>query len=119
MAQLNLAYKARAQSTGTPRRVVCSARDQYLVADGSGGEAIGAGELFLGGIAVCAITLVERIADEQNVSVDWMDVSAEAYSDPDRPRGDVTVFDKINVRFQLWGVSQQEGELLVALWKKR
>ena len=33
MAQLNLAYKARAQSTGTPRRVVCSARDQYLVAE--------------------------------------------------------------------------------------
>ena len=56
MAELALAYKVRSYSTGTLGRSICNARNHHWVADDSGGEEIGAGELFLSGISACAIS---------------------------------------------------------------
>ena len=52
MGELSLAYKVRSYSTGTLGSAIWNARHHYFVADNSGGEAVGAGELFLSGIAV-------------------------------------------------------------------
>jgi hypothetical protein len=54
MDELALAYKVRSYSTGTRERVICNARTHHFVADDAGGEEIGAGELFPGGIAAYA-----------------------------------------------------------------
>lgn len=61
------AYEAEARSTETFGRMLCKARHHYVVSDGSAnlgcpGEAIMPGELFLAGIATCAIQLVEVFA---------------------------------------------------------
>ena len=82
MAELNLAYRVRSYSTGTLGRAICNARNHHFVADGSGGEEVGAGELFLSGITACAVNMVERIAHDEQIPVNWMDVSIEAYRDP-------------------------------------
>ena len=60
MAELTLAYQVRSYSTGTLGRAICNARNHHWVADDSGGEEIGAGELFLGGISACAVNMIER-----------------------------------------------------------
>ena len=65
MTELSLAYAVRSYSTGTLGRAICNARNHHWVADDSGGEEIGAGELFLGGISACAVNMIERVAREE------------------------------------------------------
>lgn len=119
MAELTLAYEVRSYSTGTHGRAICNARNHHWVADDSGGEEIGAGELFLSGISACAVNMIERIALEENIALDWMDVSVEAYRDPDKVEGERTVYDDIRVYFQMWGVSDAHGKRLVDIWTRR
>ena len=90
MATLTLAYKVRSYSTGTHGRAICNARTHHFVADDAGGEEVGAGELFLSGVAACAVNMVERLAKEQQIPLQWMDVTVEAYRDPDKAPGEVT-----------------------------
>lgn len=113
MAELNLAYRVRSYSTGTLGRAISSARNHHWVADDSGGEEVGAGEFFLSGISACAINMVEKIA------LDWMDVSVEAYRDPDKAAGELSVYDDIRVHFEMWGVDDDQGHELVEIWKRR
>ena len=75
MAELKLAYQVNSYSTGTMGRAICNVRNHAFVADGSGGEMVGAGELFLSGIAACAVNMVEGIARTEDIALDWMDVS--------------------------------------------
>ena len=123
MAELTLAYRVRSYSTGTAGRAICNARNHHFVADGSGGEEIGAGELFLSGITACAVNMVERIAGDESIPVNWMDVSVEAYRNPDKPGiadpGALTVYDDIKVHFQIWGIDDDQGQYLVDQWKRR
>lgn len=119
MAELTLAYSARSYSSGTFGRAICNARNHHWVADDSGGEEIGAGELFFSGISACAINMVERLAREGEIPLDWMDVGVEAYRDPDKALGDRTLYDDIRIHFKMWGVSDPDGEELVEMWKRR
>ena len=119
MAQLALAYKVRSYSTGTLGRAICNSRIHHWVADDSGGEEIGAGELFLSGISACAVNMVERLAKEGQMPLDWMDVSVEAYRDPDKVLWERTVYDDIRIHFEMWGVSNAHGNQLVEMWKQR
>lgn len=119
MAELSLAYQVRSYSTGTQGRAICNARTHHWVADDSGGEEVGAGELFLSGISACAVNMVERLAREDRMPLDWMDVSVEAYRDPDKSPGEVSVYDDIRVHFQMWGVDDDQGQRLVDTWKRR
>ena len=66
MAELTLAYQVRSYSTGTRGRAICNTRNHHWVADGSGGDEVGAGELFLSGITACAVNMVEGIADTEH-----------------------------------------------------
>ena len=119
MAQLTLAYMTRTYSTGTQGRAIVNARNQHLVADDSGGEAITAGELFMGGIGACAVNLVQRIAKSENIPADRMEATVAAYRDPGRPQGAVTVFDKVDVHFAFWDIKDAQAAHLVDAWKRR
>jgi uncharacterized OsmC-like protein len=119
MSELALAYKVRSYSTGTRGRAICNARTHHFVADDAGGEEVGAGELFLGGIAACAVNMVERLANADKMPLQWMDVDVEAYRDANKPLGKLTVYDAIRVHFEMWGVSKDHAHKLVDLWKQR
>ena len=119
MAELTLAYQVRSYSTGTRGRAICNTRNHHWVADGSGGDEVGAGELFLSGIAACAVNMVEGIADKENILLDWMDVSVESYRDPEKAPGEITVYDDVRVHFQMWVVDDDQGQYLVDIWKQR
>lgn len=116
---LTLAYRVHGYSTGTPGRAICNARNQHFVSDDVGGDAVGAAELFLSGVSACAVNMVERLARQDQIPVQWMDVSVEAYRDPNKAAGEVTVFDAIRVHFEMWGVAPEQAESLVETWKRR
>ena len=115
----SLAYTVRSYSTGTLGRAICNSRNHHWVADDSGGEELGAGEFFLSGLSACAVNMIERVAREEERPLDWMDVSVEAYRDTDAPVGERSLYEDIRVHFQMWGVSDEDGESLVDTWKRR
>ena len=119
MAELSLAYKVRSYSSGTLGRTICNARMHHFVADDPGGDEVGAGELFLSGITACAVNMVERLAKEGGITLDWMDVGCEAWRDTDKPLGDRTVYEAIRVNFEMWGVDDDQAYELVEMWKRR
>ena len=116
---LALAYKVRSYSTGTLGRAICNARTHHFVADDPGGDEVGAGELFLSGISACAVNMVERLANQDKTPLQWMDVSVEAYRDPETKPGEITVYEAIRVHFEMWGVQAEHAEGLVETWKRR
>jgi uncharacterized OsmC-like protein len=63
--------------------------------------------------------MVERIARQDQIALHWMDVSVEAYRDPDKHPGEITVFDAIRVHFEMWGIQPEQAEGLVESWKRR
>jgi len=119
MSMLTLAYKVHSYSTGTHGRAICNARTHHFVSDDVGGDAVGAAELFLSGVSACAVNMVERIAKQDRIPLQWMDVSVEAYRDPDQSPGELTLFDAIRVHFEMWGIQPEQAEGLVETWKRR
>ena len=119
MSELTLAYTVRSYSTGTLGRAICNARNHHFVADDSGGEEVGAGELFLSGISACAVNMVERLAKEGQIPLQWMDVGVEAYRDPQKVPGERSVYDQIRVHFEMWGLKDEQAHTLVETWKRR
>ena len=80
---------------------------------------MGSGELFLGGIGACAVNMIERIAKTENMPLGWIEVTVDAYRDRDKPQGELSLFDQINIHLQVWGLSEEQGRYLVDLWKRR
>ena len=119
MPNLTLAYQAKSYSTGTLGRAICNARNHHWVADDAGGEEIGAGELFFSGITACAVNMVERIANAENIPLNWMEVAIESYRDPDKPPGDLTLYDAVRINFEMWGLDDDQAHQLVETWKRR
>ena len=119
MANLSLSAKARCYSTGTLGRAICNARTHHFVAEHTGGEEVSSGELFLSGISACAVNMVERVANEGGIPLDWMDVGVEAFRDYDKAPGERTIFDAIKVNFEMWGVDDDQAHELVETWKRR
>ena len=87
--------------------------------DDAGGEELGAGEFFFSGIGACAVNMVERLADKDDIGLEWMDVSVESYRDSDIDHGDLTLYDAIRIKFEMWGVDDEDAHNLVETWKKR
>jgi uncharacterized OsmC-like protein len=119
MAELTLAYQARSYSTGIIGRSICNARNHHWVAENTGGEAVGAGELFCASIAACATNMVSSIADREQRALDSMEVTVAAYRDFDKPAGDLSIYDKVRIDFEMWGVSDDDARHLVKIWKQR
>ena len=118
-------YQTAARSTDTFGRVLVSARDQHLIADGPisngcPGEAIGPAELFLSGVVACGVELIQVLAKQQNVPLRAVSATIEGTLDPSAPsRPDVTLFHRVQLNFELSGVSQEQGQELVDRFKRR
>lgn len=118
-------YLVRSASSATFGRVLLSARDQHIVVDGPAqngcpGEAVTPAELFLGGVATCAVELVQVIARQQDI--DLAGVEAEMAGTIDRVhavRSDVTVFSSAALRFTFHGVGDKDAAALVKAFKGR
>ena len=119
MAELALTYQARSYSTGIVGRSICNARNHHWVSESPGGEAVGAGELFCASMAACAVNMVEVIADTEQRALDGMEVDVAVYRDQDKPAADISIYDAVRVRFQMWGVSDDDARFLVKTWKQR
>ena len=74
---------------------------------------------FFPGITACAVNMVERIAVTDDAPVDFMEVSAEAFRDPDSVPSDLTLYADVRIHFKIWGVDDDQGNHLVDTWKKR
>ena len=119
MSGLTLAYEARSYSIGVPGRSVCNARNHHWAAENSGGEAVGAGEMFCASIAACAVNMVETIAKNDARPLEAMNVNVAVYRDFDKTAGEVSLYDAVRVDFEMWGVSQEDAKFFVKAWKQR
>ena len=111
-------YRAEARSTDVFGRVLCNAREQHFVIDGPvwngcPGEALTPGEAFLAGVAGCGVELVQVIAAEDGLAVGAVEVSIHGVVDRERPvRDDMTVFNRVRMRFRIEGVSEEHAASL-------
>lgn len=118
-------YAVDAESTGTFGRVILSARDQHLVVDGPAqngcpGEALTPAELFLGGVATCAVELVEVLARQRAVGLTAVEARVGGVVDRDHEvRSDVTVFRSAFLQFTFHGVGDEDAAALVEAFKGR
>src|SRR5207248_5441973 len=118
-------YQTQARSTDTFGRVLVSARDQHHIVDGPvqngcPGEAITPAELFLSGVAACGVELVQVLAKSEAIPLATVAVDIHGMMDRSRPpRKDVSLFNSVNLRFRMKGVSEQQGRRLVDLFKGR
>ncbi len=116
---MDLAYEAKSYSIGIPGRSVCNARNHHWVAENSGGESVGAGELFCASISACAVNMVETIALKEGKSLGGLEVNVSLYRNKEKPQGDVSLYDAVRVNFELWGVSHEDAKYFVKAWKQR
>lgn len=126
MAQSEIrSYAARARSTDIFGRVICNTRDQHFVVDGPvqngcPGEAVTPAELFLTGIAACGVELVQVIARDEKLPLKTVGVEIEGALDRANPvRSDLSVFNSVRLRFDLQGVTKEQGGLLIDRFKGR
>ena len=114
----------RSCSTGTKGRSITSVRTNHFVVDDSdyvGGpnEAITAGEAFFSGLTACAVLMVERLAREKEYPLRWMDVSLDATRDMEAVHEVHSLYDRVHMRFELTGVSDDQAQELLETYKRR
>jgi uncharacterized OsmC-like protein len=118
-------YQVSAASTARFGRVLLNARDQHLVVDGPvqngcPGEALTPAELFLGGVASCAVELVQVLARDTGIAIERVEASIEGTIDRAHEiRDDVTVFSSVHLDFTLYGVDDEQAGALVAAFEHR
>jgi uncharacterized OsmC-like protein len=118
-------YGARAESTETFGRVLCTARQNHFIVDGpvwnrAPGEAITPGELFLAGVASCGVELLQVIARERDVPLRRVAARVQGTIDRSRPvRPDLSLFNSMRLDLELQGVSDRQAEELVEAFKGR
>ena len=118
-------YAAKASSTDTFGRVMCSSRNHYFVVDGPvwnrcPGEAITPTELFLASIACCGVELVQLLAKAKAIQLAAIAVNIKGTFDRSRPvRPDVSLLNSVHLHFRMKGVTEEQGRLLVEGFKGR
>jgi uncharacterized OsmC-like protein len=126
MAQTNLRhYEAKAISTDTFGRALCSVRDHHYVIDGPvqngcPGEEVTPGELFLSAVASCGVELLQVMAKSDNIPLQRIEVAIQGVMDRANPvRPDVSLFNSVSLQFQLSGVTAEQANQLVEKFKGR
>lgn len=118
-------YTVQARSTDTFGRVLCNTRNHHFIVDGPvqngcPGEAVTPAELFLTGIAACGVELLQVIAREEQFPLQAVNVEIAGALDRSNPvRRNVTVFNSVQLRFNLKGVTQAQGGALIDRFKGR
>ncbi len=126
MAQTDIRrYEVQARSTDTFGRVLCGCRNHHFVMDGPvqngcPGEAVTPAEFFLAGVGACGVELLQVIAKERGVPLGAAGVTITGEMDRAHPvRPDVALFNTVRLRFDLSGVTPEQGAELVSLFKGR
>jgi uncharacterized OsmC-like protein len=118
-------YEARAASTDTFGRVLCSARNHHFVIDGPEqngcpGEEITPAELFLSAVAACGVELVQVLAKSSDIPLRAISVNIQGLMDRSKPvRSDVSLFNSVSLQFQMKGVTDGDAKQLVEKFKGR
>lgn len=118
-------YEARAASSDTFGRVLCSVRSHHFVVDGPvqngcPGEEVTPAELFLSGVAACGVELIQVLAKSQSIPLGAISVSIEGEMDRSNPvRPDVSLFNSVRLHFRIKGVSHDSAKQLVETFKGR
>lgn len=111
-----LVSQVRSSSTGVPGRSLNNAGRHHFVIDSpSIGEEIGSVDAFLAGISSCGVNVVEVAARELGLPLR----RTEAEIDGVRRRDAPARFERIDLRFTLDGVSQDQAVDLVARYQER
>ena len=118
-------YEARARSTDTFGRVLCSARDHHFIVDGPiqngcPGEEVTPVEVFLSAVAACGVELIHVIARDQSVPLNRVSVTVHGEVDrANQARADVTTFNSVRLDFTVWGAEDAQAAMLVEGFKRR
>jgi uncharacterized OsmC-like protein len=118
-------YRAGARSTDAFGRVLCSAREHHFVIDGPiwngcPGEALTPGEAFLAAVAACGVELVQVIGRDDGIDIGPVAVRMHGSVDREHPvRADLTVFNRVAMRFEISGVDEYQARSLVERMGRR
>jgi uncharacterized OsmC-like protein len=118
-------YQVAARSTDIFGRVLCSAREHHFIVDGPvqngcPGEELTPAELFLSGVAACAVELVHVIARDENTRLGGVRLTVQGTVDRgNQKRSDVTVFNSVRLDFSISGTDQTTATQLVEGFKRR
>ena len=118
-------YEVNARSTDMLGRVLCNARQHHFIMDGPAqagfpGEALGPAEAFLSGIAACGVELVQALARDQPLPLTGITCRIAGFMDRSKPvRQDVSVFNRVELEFELAGVTQADAESLIERFRGR
>jgi uncharacterized OsmC-like protein len=108
----------RSSSSGTIGRAQSAVRGQTLRLDSSArpqSDALTNSEAFLAGVSSCGVTLIEGYAHEKGVPLRRMDVTIEGV----RTAAEPNRFASVAMTFELAGVTQQQAESLVEVYRQR
>jgi uncharacterized OsmC-like protein len=126
MAQADIRrYEVEARTTDTFGRVLCGCRNHHFIVDGPvqngcPGEAVTPAELFLSGVAACGVELLQVIGKERGIPLESARVAITGEMDRGNPvRKDLALFNTVRLRFDLQGVTPEQGEELVEAFKGR
>lgn len=108
----------RSSSSGTVGRAHSTVRGQMLRLDTSARpqpDALTNSEAFLAAVSSCGVTLIEGHAREGGLPLRRMDVVIEGV----RTAAEPNRFASVTMTFELAGVSQQQAESLVEVYRQR
>jgi uncharacterized OsmC-like protein len=118
-------YSARAASTDTFGRVLCSVRNHHYVIDGPEqngcpGEEVTPAEMFLSAVASSGVELVQVIAKSDAIPLQGIAVEIDGKMDRSKPvRPDVSLFNSVKLEFRMKGVGDADARKLVEKFKGR
>lgn len=118
-------YAVHARSTDTFGRVLCNVRNHHFIVDGpvqngAPGEEVTPAELFLAGIAACGVELLQSFAKAEQIPLRGVKVDISGMLDRGNPvRKDLSVMNSVHLRFELSGVTEAQGSLLIDRFKGR
>jgi uncharacterized OsmC-like protein len=100
-------------------------RNHHFVIDGPEqngcpGEEVTPAELFLAAVASCGVELVQVLAKSSDIPLQGISVKIHGFMDRSKPvRPDVSVFNSVDLQFQLSGVTDASAKELVEKFKAR
>ncbi len=113
MSERDPDYSACSSNIGVVGRSLNTIRQHHIIIDSpSVNEEINPAEVFLVGLSSCGVTLIERAAREMGIRLDRVQVGIDGYRKPD-----VAAFERIEMRFELIGPSEEEATALVGKYR--
>lgn len=115
-----LVTRVQSRSIGVPGRSLNTARNHHFVIDepgyaGGPGEEITPAEAFLAGVSGCAVLLTEAYARGQGLPLARAEVDIEGIRRLDAPQD----FQRVEMRFRLYGVGDEDARRLVEAYQAR